>query len=100
MFYDPRPDLLYLNERIDKLEASMKAIVKALQLFLENTNYNRRLIMDVSILKCKDCGAILVVNNNDLWATKKCPKCESADIQNVDDVFDFTEVIGEEEDVK
>lgn len=55
--------------------------------------------MNVSILKCKDCGAVLVVNNTDLWATKKCPKCEG-EIINVDDVFDFTEIIGEDEDVK
>lgn len=41
MVYDPRSDLIYLNGRIDKLEASMKAIVKALQLFLESTNYNK-----------------------------------------------------------
>ncbi len=39
MNYNPKPDILYLSERIDKLEASMKAIVKALQLFLESTNY-------------------------------------------------------------
>lgn len=53
--------------------------------------------MNVAILKCKDCGAILVVNISDLWATKRCPKCESENIQNIDDVFDFTEIIGEDE---
>lgn len=41
MNYNPKPDILYLSKRIDKLEASMKSIVKALQLFLENTNYRR-----------------------------------------------------------
>ena len=58
---------------------------------------NRRLNMNVSILKCKKCGAILVVNNNDLWSTNKCPKCGSSEIQNVDDVFDFTEIVENED---
>lgn len=53
--------------------------------------------MNVSILKCKKCGAILVVNNSDLWSTNKCPKCHSSEIQNVDDVFDFTEIVENED---
>lgn len=43
MNYNPKPDILYLSERIDRLEAAMKSIVKALQLFLENTNYNKEI---------------------------------------------------------
>lgn len=40
MNYDPRPDLLYLNERIDKLEAAVKAILTVLE---KITNYNKEI---------------------------------------------------------
>lgn len=55
--------------------------------------------MDVTVLKCKVCSSILVVNNNDLWAIKKCPKCDG-EVVNLDEEFDTIEVIGEGEDVK
>lgn len=38
MFYDPRPDMLYLNERIDKLEAAVKSILAVLE---KVTNYSK-----------------------------------------------------------
>lgn len=56
--------------------------------------------MITEVFKCKDCGAIMVIDVKDIWRLVKCPRCESKNIQNVDDVFDFTEVIGEDEDVK
>lgn len=38
MFYDPRPDMLYLNERIDKLETAVKSILTVLE---KITNYSK-----------------------------------------------------------
>lgn len=35
----------------------------------------------VEILKCKDCGAILVIERKMLWATKSCSTCESTNIE-------------------
>ena len=42
-------------------------------------------------------ASIIVVKNKELWKLIKCTKCDSSNIINVDDVFDFTEVIGEDE---
>ena len=53
--------------------------------------------MNASVFKCNCCGSIIVVNNKELWKLIKCTKCDSSNIINVDDVFDFTEVIGEDE---
>lgn len=39
MFYDPRPDLLYLKERQDRLEAAVKSILAVLE---KVTNYSRK----------------------------------------------------------
>jgi len=39
------------------------------------------------VLKCKDCGTILVVNSKDLWKIGKCPTCESKNLVNFDDCF-------------
>lgn len=49
-------------------------------------------MMNNTILKCLDCGAILVVNNSDLWKIRKCTSCESTNLENVDDNFDLSEV--------
>lgn len=35
----------------------------------------------VEILKCKECGCIMVVDRKKLWATKSCSTCESTNIE-------------------
>lgn len=36
--YDPRPDLVFLNERIDKIEESQKLIIEALKKLIGEKN--------------------------------------------------------------
>lgn len=52
--------------------------------------------MDCTVVKCKDCGTIMVVNTNELWKLNKCTKCGSENISTIDDDFDFVEVIENE----
>lgn len=47
------------------------------------------------ILKCNSCGAILVVNTTELWKIKRCPTCESGNIENMDDKFSFSDIAGD-----
>lgn len=47
------------------------------------------------VLKCKDCGAILVVNTKDLWHYIKCTHCDSYNLVNLDDDFSQVEVVEE-----
>lgn len=47
------------------------------------------------VLKCKDCGAILVVNPKDLWHYIRCTHCDSPNVVNLDDEFDQIEVVEE-----
>lgn len=49
------------------------------------------------VLECKDCGAILVVNPKDLWHHIRCTHCDSYNVVNLDDVFDQTEIVEEED---
>lgn len=49
-----------------------------------------------TVLRCQGCGAILVVNNKDLWHTIQCPQCNSHNITNLDDEFDQVEIIMED----
>jgi len=53
--------------------------------------------MKCTIVKCKDCGNIMVVNTNELWKLNKCTKCESKNISTIDDEFNFTEAINNEQ---
>lgn len=53
--------------------------------------------MECTIVKCKDCGTVMVVNTNELWKLSRCTKCESGNISTIDDEFDFTEVINNEQ---
>ena len=53
--------------------------------------------MECTIVKCKDCGTVMVVNTNELWKLNKCTKCESKNISTIDDEFDFTEVVDNEQ---
>ena len=39
------------------------------------------------VLKCKDCGTILVLNTKDLWHCVRCTHCNSTNIVNFDDCF-------------
>lgn len=48
------------------------------------------------VLRCQDCGAILVVNNKDLWHTIQCTQCNSHNIVNLDDEFDQVEMMENE----
>ena len=40
--------------------------------------------MNSTILKCKDCGAILVIPAKDLWKIGKCTVCESNKLEDFD----------------
>ena len=53
--------------------------------------------MNNVVLKCKDCGSILVVNAKDLWHYVKCTHCDSYNIINLDEEFDQVEVVKEED---
>ena len=48
--------------------------------------------MNNTILKCKNCGAILVVPTRDLWKIVKCTACESKELESFE--------LGEKEDGK
>lgn len=38
------------------------------------------------VLKCKDCGAILVINKKDFFHHIRCTRCDSTNIVNVDEI--------------
>ena len=38
------------------------------------------------VLKCEDCGAILVVNKNDYFHNIRCTRCDSTNILNIDEI--------------
>lgn len=48
--------------------------------------------MNNTILKCKNCGAILVIPTKDLWKLRKCTTCESTNLENMDENFSLSEV--------
>ena len=52
--------------------------------------------MNNVVLKCQDCGTILVINNKDLWHTVQCSKCNSRNIVNLDEEFDQIEIMEDE----
>ena len=41
-------------------------------------------IMNSTILKCKNCGSILVIPTKDLWKIGKCTVCESNKLEDFD----------------
>ena len=51
--------------------------------------------MTTTILRCKDCGSILVIDTKDLWKLQSCTKCESTNLVNLDEDFDQVEVVEE-----
>ena len=40
--------------------------------------------MNSKILKCRYCGAILVIQTKDLWKIGKCTVCESDKLEDFD----------------
>ena len=38
------------------------------------------------VLKCEDCGAILVVNKKDYFKNIRCTRCDSTNILNIDEI--------------
>ena len=38
------------------------------------------------VLKCKDCGAILVVNKMDYFKNIRCTRCDSTNVLNIDEI--------------
>ena len=38
------------------------------------------------VLKCEDCGAILVVNKKDYFKNIRCTRCESTNVLNIDEI--------------
>lgn len=53
--------------------------------------------MDCTVVKCKDCGIIMVVDNKSLWSLKACTKCGSTNISTLDEEFDYMEVVDVEQ---
>ena len=53
-----------------------------------------------TVLECKDCGAILVVNPKDLWHFIRCTKCDSMNVVNLDEEFDQSEIIEDDKNGK
>ena len=47
-------------------------------------------------IKCNKCGSISVVLTKELWKLGQCPKCESRDLVNLNEGFDLSEIIGDE----
>ena len=43
------------------------------------------------VLQCKDCKAVLVVNQKDYWHFIRCTKCDSYNVVNLDNIFDQIE---------
>lgn len=56
--------------------------------------------MNNVVLKCQDCGSILVVNTKDLWHFIKCTHCDSHNIINLDSEFNNSEIIEENKNVE
>ncbi len=56
--------------------------------------------MDCIIIKCKDCGTIMVINTKELWKLTNCNKCNSKNISTLDEEFDYMEVIDVEQSKK
>lgn len=38
-----------------------------------------------TVLKCKDCGTVMVINTKDLWHFIRCTHCGSMNVVNMDD---------------
>lgn len=49
-------------------------------------------MVDVTILKCKDCNSVIVIPNKELRKLARCPHCESGNLVNIDEEFDETEM--------
>lgn len=49
--------------------------------------------MNNTVLKCQDCGTILVVNTKDLCHIIQCSRCNSRNIVNLDEEFDQVEMM-------
>lgn len=49
-------------------------------------------MMNVSIMKCRDCGTVMVIATKELWKLQRCSKCDSCNIINLDDEFGLCEV--------
>lgn len=47
-------------------------------------------------IKCNKCGSISVVLTKELWKLGQCPKCESKDLVNLNEGFDLSEIVGDE----
>ena len=49
-------------------------------------------MIETTILRCKDCGSVLVIPNKELFKITRCPACESGNIINLDEEFDEVEM--------
>lgn len=56
--------------------------------------------MECTVIKCKNCGTIMVVNTNELWKLSRCTKCDSTNISTLDEEFDYMEVVDNVEQSK
>ena len=52
------------------------------------------------VIKCNDCGSIIVVNTKDLWKLQSCTKCESTNLVDLDSEFNNSEIIEENKNVE
>ena len=48
--------------------------------------------MTTAIIKCNNCGNIMVVNTKELWKLTTCTKCTSTNIVNMEDEFSLSEI--------
>jgi len=44
-----------------------------------------------TVLECKDCGTVMVVNTKDLWHFIRCTHCDSTNILNIDEIDEIDE---------
>ncbi len=56
--------------------------------------------MNTTCIKCRDCGAIMVINTKELWKLQSCTKCESTNLVDLDSEFQNSEIIEENENVE
>lgn len=49
-------------------------------------------MIETTILRCKDCGSVLVIPNKELFKIARCPACDSGNIINLDEEFDEVEM--------
>lgn len=50
-------------------------------------------MLNVKFYICKKCGAVLCVDSKYFNDTFRCTKCESSNLESLDDNFDLAEIV-------